>query len=193
MSKDIPGLLSIHCLSHRLNLCVTDLWGLDQKLKEINKLVYNLCGLFSRSSSRIKLLKTHEKNLLNLDLKLIKPLDVRWMSKFSAIQRLLLLYPAILKTLQDLVQKEGDLHYSCFILQLKDFRTLGHFMILADIGFIVNPLHLVLQKKNLEFDQVQATLALLKFNLETLTNQNPQGNVFKLFLNLSKQLVYIGL
>jgi len=180
LMRNIKGLLSIHCLSHRLNLCVTDLWKGDLPLRNINILIFNLCKYFSNSCVKIKILLDHEKALLNQQLNLIKPLDVRWLSKFSAVKRILLLYPAIIQTLYDL-SKKGDPCSTGLLLSMKNVRTIGHLLILCDIGFIIEPLNQLLQKRDLEFEQVNASLVLTKIKMQALCEENNYGECLKGF------------
>ena len=77
LKKDLKGLFYIHCISHRLNLSLTDLWQGDILLKGVNAIIYNLCKHFINSSNRFKILRFHERQSLDFDLKLIRPTDIR--------------------------------------------------------------------------------------------------------------------
>jgi len=134
LTVNLPKLLSIHCISHRLNLCVIDLWKGDKVLNQINQSVYNLCKLFSNSSNRLKLLKDNEQKMLNKELHLIRPIDIRWMSKFYAIKRIILLYPALIRSLVQLVIQK-NLNATCSYIQMVEFKTVAHLAILSDISY----------------------------------------------------------
>ena len=184
MKADIQlrGLLSIHCLSHRLNLCVTDFWDGDKPLKEINQLIYNICKFFMNSRNKFNILKGHEKQILDLELRLIKPIDIRWMSKFTAIKRILLLYPALVKTLSDLSFNNKDLCAAGILIKLKNFRILSHLLILNDIDHIISPLNQIFQKRDLDLEQLEAAFQLTRLKLEDLIDQKKIGNHLQIFL-----------
>ena len=180
--KDLKGLLSLHCISHRLNLAVTDLWKGDKQLQEVNLVVYNLCKLFSNSSTKLKILLNHERYLLDRELNLIKPIDVRWMSKFSAIKRILNLYPAIIAALSDLARSK-DLCSAGLLFSMKSVRTLGHLLILRDLGEIIDPLNQLLQRRGLEFEQLEVSITLTKIKIEKLCDGDNYRKSLQSFLN----------
>jgi len=124
---------------------------------------------FNRSSCKIKIFQDFQKEKFDIELKLIKPTDIRWMSKFNVVERVLLLYPAIVQTLTILVRK-GYLDATCILLELKKIRNIAHLAIISDISFIVEPLNQTLQYQELNLEQIEGSLALTLSKLEELSS-----------------------
>ena len=56
-----------------------------------------MCQFFNRSGYKIKIFQNFQKEKLDRA-KVTFPPDIRWISKFNAVKRVLLLYPAIVHT-----------------------------------------------------------------------------------------------
>ena len=104
------------------------------------------------------------------------------MSKFNAIKRILRLYPAIIHALTDLAFKK-DIVAATLLLQMKTLKLVGHLFIITDIAFIVEPLNQTLQKRDLDFESIEATYRLTCLKLEDLIDQNKTGSLLQSFLN----------
>ena len=165
--QDIPSLQTIHCVTHRLNLGVSNFWKIDVYMQRINQVMFSLCKVFAYSPRKVNLLEAKEKDLLNLNLHLIKPIDERWLSHFKAIERLLKIYPAIIFTLKQLL-KEGDITIYGILKCLEEFSTIAHMHILSDLYTIIDPLNLKLQKKDLSFEVLEGSLIIAQASLKRM-------------------------
>lgn len=73
-----PHLITIHCLSHRLNLGAKDLWENEQRVQSFNSIVFSLIRHFRQGSSNLHI--PNETELENVpDLTLLRPIDIRWL------------------------------------------------------------------------------------------------------------------
>jgi len=97
----IPNVITVHCVAHRLALGVKCLKQ-DEDFVGVNTVVHRIISFLTGSGNRLNFLEKNEIEMLELDLRLIKPHDIRWLSHFSVLRRLLELYPAIIQTLIDI-------------------------------------------------------------------------------------------
>jgi len=104
------NLIITHCLSYRVNLGAKDLWKNDKTLNGFNSILHLLCRCFNKSSKRTIILE--EEELLSCHLKLLTPIDIRWMSIYKVIERIYLLYPALISALKKILVEE-----SCIIAE----------------------------------------------------------------------------
>ena len=111
--------------TQKLNLGVSDTWKSDVYLKRVNNPIFKLCRVFSNSITNIKILKSQEESFLNLDqhFGLLTPIDVRWVSKFSAANRItsIKIFPVLITAL---FQMKAE--YFSLIVELKNLGILGH-------------------------------------------------------------------
>ena len=103
-----PYLIFSHCVCHRIALGAKDLVKEFPYLHVLNKLIYNVCSFLNGSEKRVQILKETEVDDLNLGLRIIKPLDVRWLSNLDAMERLLDLYESVINTFTEVIAKDKD-------------------------------------------------------------------------------------
>jgi len=106
------NLIINHCLSHRLNLGAKDVWQSEPGLTSFNSTIHSLCSFFSKSSKKLLLLEEETESLLQTHLKLLKPIDIRWLSIYKVIERIYDLYPALISAIKITFENE-----SCIIAE----------------------------------------------------------------------------
>jgi len=187
LAKDIPGLINIHCIAHRLNLGVSDGWKADTRLKTLNTMIYNLCRLFKKAPSKFRILQDYELEYLGYTEKLVSPLDIRWMSKYKAVCRILKLYPFIMLALTKL-SKNKDEAATSLLLQLKDFKNIAYLKILEDLTDIINPLNNIFQSKNVSINRLHVSFTIAKTLLSDLAYKDEiYGDSFGNFIETISQ------
>ena len=187
--EEKPYLFSIHCIAHRLNLGISDACKTDIYFKQINQLVFDLCKIFKQSPLKLRILDTLQEEILGINLHLIKPLDIRWLSHFRATKRILEIYPAIIATLTKL-SKDSDFITLGLLKYLKDFLLLGHMHLLCDIHDIIEPLNLRFQQKEINLLEIDASLQIAKLSLEEFIHTDIMGKHLNSFLaNISSNFI----
>lgn len=185
--KDIPGLIHIHCMAHRLNLGISNAWKVDRYLKSLNKTIYSLCKLLHNSPTKLKLLQKTEMEELGYVIGLIVPIDIRWLTKFKSVKRLFEIYPFIIITLRQLSKnKNKDLKGATKAANLLEYlcqlKCIGHLAILTDLLDVIDPINNIFQKKILNLKEVEASYKLTLHLLEELEKENNFGSNFEQFL-----------
>jgi len=72
------------------------MWKDDVSLLNFDNTIHLICSYFSRSPKRIRVLSDQEEEILGFHLKLLKPLEIRWLSIYKVIERIYDLYPALI-------------------------------------------------------------------------------------------------
>ena len=95
--------LYVHCMNHRLNLCVADTWSL-QMVRNMMRTVRKLSAFFSNSPKRQHHLVNKIKSLLPTSKHrvLIDVCRTRWISRIDGLDRIVELFIAILAALEDI-------------------------------------------------------------------------------------------
>ncbi|KAL4496942.1 hypothetical protein ABPG72_002098 [Tetrahymena utriculariae] len=117
-----PQLLHIHCRAHVANLGLSDLFPQYSILQDYYKLIKKICSLFNnkKSNNQNVFLSVQEQIILENNIeqnqtsnsKLIKPLDVRWISYLPAIERLIQQYQPISISLKKLNTVKSNSYYN---------------------------------------------------------------------------------
>jgi len=133
LKRDIPALIGLHCLAHKFSLAHSQDLGSDFPiLQELFKLVYETYKYFNNSPSRLDLLFENENEMEDLleALNLVKPTKIRWLSLFTAVQRVTRILKAIVLTFKDL----KDVMSKSLLVYFQDPRCLAWMHFLADIA-----------------------------------------------------------
>ena len=143
--NDIPNLISIHCLAHRINLVSSDIIEKFPLLKLIDTTLYNGHKLFKRSPQKLQILEALELQELKKIYKVLKPTKIRWFSLYNALIRLLFLWNPMVEALKELENEDVNALglYSC--LTTYKFLFMAHY--LTDFMGTLNILNLVFQDK----------------------------------------------
>ena len=106
--NDIPILLSIHCMAHRINLVSNDVVDYFPILKLIDSTLYNIHKIFKRSPKRIQILEDFERLELKKTLRVLKPTKIRWFSLYNALLRMLFLWNPLVSSLDELKDTDAN-------------------------------------------------------------------------------------
>jgi len=166
LTKEIPTLLGIHCLSHKFSLASkTDLNEKYPILEEIYQLVYDTYKYFNSSSNRINELFENEKDIEDLtsQLNLERSISIRWASLFTSINRLAKVLKAVIVALK----KQKDLTSKTLLCYYADPRFLLWIHFLADISFNVGLVTVSFQEKHFNLESAIRTLRCFKDTLHS--------------------------
>ena len=103
---------------------------------------------------------------------MIRPFDVRWLSNFVAIDRLLTLYPAVIKALSELYLSEKDFLIESMKIQLSNSWNL---MLLHTYADILSPLFSLtkqFQSLDINIENVQTSLSYCILALKSFAEKN---------------------
>ena len=148
LKRDLPGLVSVHCFAHKINLVSKDILEQFTELKLLNSTIYSLCKLFKKSTAKIQILEEYELQELKTVKKLIRPINIRWFSMYRAICRVIELFPSIISALSD-IKNENVIAEGLYV-HLKSFKFISLIHFMADLLSILNNLNLAFQKDNLK-------------------------------------------
>ena len=108
--------------------------GYHQKKKPyllfMNDLIYKLCSYFSGNAKRLNILKNQELIDEVSQLKLIKALDVRWLSNLYSIDRVIQIFPQIINSLQQIYEEDFDNRAFSTLDKLTEFHNFSSIHIL---------------------------------------------------------------
>ena len=111
---------------------------------------------------------------------LVCPIDIRWLTKYKVVERVLKLYPFVMLALAKL-DKSKDKTSTELLKELKDLKTVGHMKILTDLYEIIDPINNIFQKKNISIKQLKISYNLAVHSLSHLTLNNNYGPLFESF------------
>ena len=178
----LPHIIHIHCICHQLVLGAREVFKKKDKryvhpiaevLNRLNDLVYKVSSFFCASSKRnIVLMSAEEEALEEMNnYQLLRPFDVRWLSNFVAIERLLDLYPAVVKALKILEPSKKTLLTSVMITELTKSWNLMFLYTYADI---LSPLHSLskqFQRKDITVEEVKTSFSCCVVALRNFTEK----------------------
>jgi len=209
LKQKIPGLLVNHCALHRLALTVKGLMKpiylkknqtlasltdheKDEYLMhlELSKFYQNVKELISFLTGSANRINALDKNTLLLNkktLKLVSPTEVRFLSFYQCLVRLLEIYPAILKTLDEFVNNDNaDKEISDRALThlnvVTQFRFIFTICYLGDIMRIINRPEVSLQKNVITLNKYLQEINLCISELSDLYDEDDKGLYLKKFL-----------
>ncbi|MCO5564284.1 hypothetical protein L7F22_017944 [Adiantum nelumboides] len=169
LKRNIPHLLSFHCVAHRESLATGDAFKLYKEFKFVDKVARKLYEWVSRSAKRHATLAQvvkefnvgrHEK------LKLLKTHDIRWLSKGQVMIRVVRLMPALLTALK---AEEVNLYVS-----FTNYKTQFLLCFFADVFGELNVLSCKLQEDHIDISTIGNHLKAASESLQMAF----LGNVF---------------
>ncbi|XP_024522352.1 uncharacterized protein LOC9646126 [Selaginella moellendorffii] len=160
-----PFMTSTHCLSHRANLCVEDVYKnpvVHNLCDEVDQVVNKVASFFSRSSSRLQQLQALQDELDFKVLKVLRIQQTRWLSRGGAITRMCECLEPLLKFFKDGRTTQTRKLYD----RLRSFKFLYALHFLGDILAVVNQLNLEFQAQTMDVTSVaplcKATMAKIQ-------------------------------
>ncbi|MCO5578402.1 hypothetical protein L7F22_032243 [Adiantum nelumboides] len=161
LSRDVPNLISVHCVAHREALAVLDACKSMPCLMYINKIANKVYSWISASSVR----HTEFQNLLEeMNIQVLEVLqihDVRWLARGNVMKRLTKLMPGILSFWKTGARAWYD--------KLRIYKVLFSIYMLADILHDMDMLNKVFQKETADVTSfstsIEVTLSSLRRKL----------------------------
>lgn len=157
IQKEVPRAIYIWCNAHQLNLVIVDTCSSCEDAINFFGVLESLYSYFG-ARKRNSLFKIMQETLLPnqrpIRFKMLS--TTRWSSHSSAINMILLTYPAILAALEELKHDKDSNTKKlalCFIKQLKKFKFILMVVIFNEIFKITSPLSKYLQSSNIDFFQ----------------------------------------
>jgi hypothetical protein len=150
-------------------LCSRDLVQTSISFKALNNLIHGICSFFSRSPKKVEILLKEEIALNEEQLKLIMPLDERWLSHYPAVKRIITVYSSLISALHELMEEYPIA--KGYLLHLTRFRIIGLLHAFADLLHVLNALCQVLQKRCLRFDDLLLGIASTRAGLEGIISK----------------------
>ncbi|XP_041377598.1 zinc finger protein 862-like [Gigantopelta aegis] len=168
--RDIPWLISNHCVAHRLALAVSQSANRITYLKNFKATLLQLWKFYSNSSVRMAGLEEIQKVLNDPHLRLVRAIDTRWLSHEAAVKALLL----CLKSVYTSLDREASERHDCQAEGLLHFTTKYNFLAtLCFLGDVLPPLTIlsrVFQRTELDFacmkSHLQGTAAAIRCKLD---------------------------
>jgi hypothetical protein len=101
LAAKCPGLVQVHCVAHRLNLCCVDALKQHPYLVSLREKVNNLFASFSRLSLRCDKLKMFQDTIGELKVRLKNAIEIGWLAMYGAVAAIHASYGALVGTVSD--------------------------------------------------------------------------------------------
>jgi len=176
-----------HCLSHRLNLGAKDIWKGNKYLSNFNNTIHSLCKYFRKSCKKTQILEEEEESILENHLKLIRPLDIRWLSVYIAIEKIFEIYPALISALEIIIEDNACLVAEGLLTRLKSFHFVSLLHIFTDLLTFLDFLNKIFQKENLKYSEACREIKSILNNLERLSSSDDHGSYFSQFIQQNNE------
>jgi len=171
-----------HCLPHKQMLRVKEMLKQSEDIDDLVKFLYTLCRYFRGSAKRVELLSEKEEiTEEGDDLKLVVPFEVRWLSIFPAIERVLQLFTSCYEALKELSNNEKAA--KDLFEKLQKFETIATFVMLADLLEPINFLVTIRQTNSLSIDLVAFEYKAVNNKLKNYSTGLMVGKRLEAFLS----------
>lgn len=151
--------LYIHC-SHRLQIASIQAADSVPQIKKFFGMLLYLWKLIYYSPQKAEKLKAAQ-SVLNLpELKVIKPSSTRWLSHECCIKAICKELPAIILTLQELYESNGDAKAFGVQSILSSFEGVATVIILGEILNLVATFNCFMQRKATDFSRLKVILTV---------------------------------
>jgi hypothetical protein len=191
--KSNPRVLSVHCVSHRLHLLVTDCIDEIDELTELNQLLNDLHSFFRSSHVRTNSLKLWASILGEEYYNILDVLDVRWFSYLRALKNIRRNLKLIPLALRDLTkdQKDKDNEETAdrakrLLEKLSSFKILAGIHLVEDIFQDLNAVNMQFQTSFVSPLKIIPLVSTLKYTLRKSYLDGQMGNCLREFLDKVK-------
>lgn len=182
IQSKVPRAVYIWCNAHQLNLAIVYACSSCKEAVNFLGIIEALYVYFS-ARKRHFLFKEKQEQLLpgqrSLRFKILS--TTRWSSHSSAIDMVLLTYPAILSSLE-ILQNDSDLNTKKtakgLLKNIKSFKFILMLVIFKDIFIITSPLSKYLQSANIDFFQAITFLDSALVKTKSLRSENEHFHKF---------------
>lgn len=178
------SILFIHCRAHLLQLCLLSACEEIPDVQSSLSILKSLFNFINRSSIRLARFNDIQTLLNHPQLKLINPIDTRWLSYFRCVFAVIRCYEPLLVTLEHIVNERGEESPDALGLLsvLQDQSTIFILHSLEPILEVLSILSKSIQTKNADFHQLEKSLQAALLRLEELKNINLEEykNIFEI-------------
>jgi hypothetical protein len=184
--RDLPTLVSVHCVCHRLALACTDTNENLKKIKDVEIVVTQLWKVFDNSPKKLAAYLKIQKQIKDLTLgtkankritrRLKKACKTRWLSFDNSIAAVHADIPTILQTLRQL--KSDPSCYGLLKKLLKP-KTVGTIYILHAVLPILSELSKIFQLGTINFARIAPCIELCKDKLMQLAESKLPISTFQ--------------
>ena len=195
LKEEVPSLVSIHCICHKLALSCVDTNKDLKVIKKVEVEVTQLWRVFDNSPKKLsvyfKVQQTMDQLILNkkagkkVARKLKKACQTRWLSFDKAIAAVLRDLPAILQTLRALVD---DPACSGLLKKFSKPKHIGTIFILNSVLPILSELSRNFQYGSVNYSRIQPSINSCKFKLQDLVDNSIPLKKFKEYITEDSHL-----
>jgi hypothetical protein len=163
-------IFSTHCINHVLALSIAKAFAADALLVYYDGIFSKLYGLFSHSSSNEAELRRRQEDNDEVRIKLKKFIDIRWLSRFQAVESVLCSYISIYEVVETMLSKTAfkDKILLAIKDEMEDFKFCALQFILLRVLERLNKTQIFFQKEELLIFGVYDGLARLKTELKLI-------------------------
>ena len=156
-----PNIISVHCIAHKLQLCVSQAAEKVNFLKEFQEMLTSMFYYFQKSAFQTEKLKAVQEVLNEPQLKYKEIHQVRWLSFYKALETLYLTWDSLVTYFEQEVEnkrfKDGKL--KGYINKLTQFEFVATIHMFMDVLPHVMELTLIFQKRDLDCSIVPPAIA----------------------------------
>jgi len=119
---------------------------------------------------------------------MILPLEVRWISLYPTIHRILELYPQIEGALNEIYHENNDLEAKIYAEQLHQFEKIALFLLFDSILSKIYEISKIFQNENINLTEILTSMEILQSFLNKILQTKFISNEFEqLVINLKKK------
>ena len=182
LKEDVPQLIPVHCICHRLALSCVDTCKDLHKIKQIEIEVTQLWRIFDNSPKKlalfikvqieIKKLQIDDNKQKKIARRLKKACQTRWLSFGNAVEAVVKDLPSVLQTLRQL--KSTDAACNGLFRKFTKAKHIGSLYIMDSVLPILNNLSRTFQAGSVNYARIQPAIDACKGKLDSLvTSKSP--------------------
>ncbi|MCO5579189.1 hypothetical protein L7F22_033042 [Adiantum nelumboides] len=186
MKREMPHLMSVHCIAHREALVVLDTVKCFPCFPYIDKNANKVYSWISGSSVRHTGFQSLLKEMHLQVLEVLNIHEVQWLARGNVMERLMQLMPAILSFWKDKAKGWYD--------KLWVYKVLFCIYMLADVLRDLNVLNTHFQKENVDIPSISVEIKVIVASLKRkfLEQEFGKGTHFlKKFMDATKDRVFV--
>ena len=181
LRQEMPWLVAVHCLNHRLELAVKNAFA-NTYMDEVSSMLTNLYYVYENSPKRLRELKTLADILEEAVRKPEKAHGTRWLQhKSRAVRSLLLGYPVICAHLESMASEESSVkaadkaRFKGYLTKLTSFKFVLHMLFFEALLNPLAGLSCHLQGSSADLPFALAKLKSFRSRIQTFKADDPEN------------------
>jgi hypothetical protein len=168
--SDTKVLFSTHCINHILALVICKAFEKDALLEYYDDLFTKIDGIFNHSSVSASELRKNQLKNNEPCVKLKKSIDVRWLSRFQAVESVFCSYISICDTIEEKLsnKKVNDKLLKVIREEMMDFKFCALQFVLLRVLERINKTQVYFQKEELLLFGVYSEISRLKKEFQSI-------------------------